>query len=59
MDEENEEAGRVYDAGQQPPDFLTLAARAESALISGTSPKHLARHSRSFRWNGVLAGARE
>jgi len=48
-----------HEDGQQPPDFLILAARVLSAWSSGTWPKHLARHSNSFRWNGVLAGASE
>lgn len=45
--------------GQQPPEALMRAARASSACSSGTSPKHLPKHSSSLRWNGVLAGARE
>ena len=48
-----------YYSGQQPPAFFILAARALSACTSGTSPKHLARHSNSLRWNGVRAGASE
>ncbi len=49
----------VHDLGQQPPDFLIFSARARSAWISGTSPKHFSRHANSFRWNCVLAGANE
>lgn len=48
-----------HNFGQQPPDFLILAARALSSWSSGTSPKQLAKHSSSFRWKGVLAGASE
>ena len=51
-------AGRVLPAsrqmerqvdGQQPPEFLILAARALSAWSSGTSPKHFAKHSSNLR----------